>query len=307
MACTIERLARQGLIRPPRFLPDNVHYETIMGSVAYGVSSDTSDMDIYGFCIPPKAVLFPHLDGEIPGFGPTRRPFEQYQQHHVEVPDELAGKGRTYDIAIFNIVKYFNLAMENNPNMIDSLFTPQSCVLHQTQIGNLVRESRRLFLHKGCWPKFKGYAYSQLHKMSAKEPEEGSKRHELREQFGFDVKFAYHVVRLLSECEQILAEGDLDLQEKGRREHMKAIRRGDVSEEDIRKWAADKERQLEQLYHDSSLPAVPNIREVKRLLVHCLEQHYGSLADCITQPDEALQALREVQQVLDRHARLLRQ
>ena len=29
-------------------------------------------------------------------------------------------------------------------------------------VGNLVREKRKLFLHKGAWPKFKGYAYSQL-------------------------------------------------------------------------------------------------------------------------------------------------
>ena len=56
--------------------------------------------------------------------------------------------------------------MENNPNVIDSLFTPVNCVLHSTRVGNLVRENRRLFLHKGAWPKFKGYAYSQLHKMT---------------------------------------------------------------------------------------------------------------------------------------------
>ncbi len=29
-------------------------------------------------------------------------------------------------------------------------------------VGNLVREKRKLFLHKGARPKFKGYAYSQL-------------------------------------------------------------------------------------------------------------------------------------------------
>ena len=123
--------------------------------------------------------------------------------------------------------------------------------------------------------------------MAAKQPEVGSARYELRKQLGFDVKFAYHVVRLLSECEQILAEGDLDLQEKGRREHMKAIRRGDVSEDEIRQWAADKERQLEQLYHASDLPNAPEEAKIRQLLMNCLEQHYGSLSDCVIQPDEA--------------------
>jgi hypothetical protein len=38
-----------------------------MGSVAYCVSSDTSDVDVYGWSIAPKDDLFPHLRGEVPG------------------------------------------------------------------------------------------------------------------------------------------------------------------------------------------------------------------------------------------------
>ncbi len=40
------------------WLPRNMHYITMMGSVAYGVSSDTSDVDVYSFCIPPLEELF---------------------------------------------------------------------------------------------------------------------------------------------------------------------------------------------------------------------------------------------------------
>src|SRR5262249_7786397 len=156
---------------------------------------DTSDMDIYGFCIPPKDVLFPHLAGEIPGFGRPRERFEQYQIHHVHDQSELSGHGRTYDLQIFNIVKFFQLAMANNPNLIDSLFTPQTCVLHITRIGSLVRHQRHIFLHKGAWAKFKSYAFSQLHKMTTKEPR--GKRKAMRDKYGFDVKFAYNLVRLL--------------------------------------------------------------------------------------------------------------
>ena len=71
---TLERLTDRGLIKPPKWLPGNVQYETIMGSVAYGVSSDTSDVDVYGWAIPPKDDLFPHLRGEVPGFGTPTSP-----------------------------------------------------------------------------------------------------------------------------------------------------------------------------------------------------------------------------------------
>lgn len=302
MPSTIQKLEEKGLIRPPSWLSHNVMYETIMGSVAYGVSSDTSDVDLYGFCIPVKELIFPHLAGEILGFGRQLKRFEQFQEHHIECPDELAGKGRLYDVQVFSIVKFFDLLMQNNPNVVDSVFTPQECVLHITQVGNMVREQRKLFLHKGSWHKFKGYAYSQLHKMSSKDP--SGKRKEIREQFGFDVKFAYHVVRLLYEVEQILIEGDIDLRRHN--EHLKAIRRGEISEEEIRKWASEKEKHLEVLYtrEPSPIPYSPDEDKIKQLLCQCLEHHYGSLAGCVVIPGIERKALSEIREILCRYERL---
>lgn len=55
--------------------------------------------------------------------------------------------------------------MENNPNMCDSLFVPQRCVLFASKIGQMVRDNRKLFLHKGSYHKFRGYAYASLNKL----------------------------------------------------------------------------------------------------------------------------------------------
>jgi predicted nucleotidyltransferase len=272
-----------------------------MGSVAYGVSSDTSDLDVYGWAIPPKDDVFPHLRGEVAGFGTQKPRFQQFQEHHVHDADALAGHGRTYDLTVFGVVKFFSLAMDNNPNVIDCLFTPATCVLHSTRVGNLVREQRRLFLHKGAWPKFKGYAYSQLHKMATKVAK--GKRAELVERHGFDTKFGYHVVRLVTECEQILMEGDIDLQRDN--ERLKAIRRGEWTEERLRQWFADKESHLERLYAESALPAAPDEGRIRALLLSCLEEHYGSLEGCVVEPDRAVAALRNIQAELERVKDLL--
>jgi predicted nucleotidyltransferase len=166
MASIVQKLTEKQLINPPKFLENNIHYETMMGSVAYGVSDDTSDLDLYGFCIPPKQYIFPHLYGYIQHFGKQPDNFQNYQIHHVIDPSENGGKGQEYDLDIYNIIHYFQLCMDNNPNIVDSLFTPQRCVLHCTQIGNLVRENRKLFLHKGSWHKRKGYAFSSLSKLN---------------------------------------------------------------------------------------------------------------------------------------------
>jgi hypothetical protein len=164
-----------------------------------------------------------------------------------------------------------------------------------------VREQRRLFLHRGSWPKFKGYAYSQLHKLSIKTPQ--GKRADLVAEHGFDTKFAYHVVRLLGEVEQILIEGDIDLQRNN--EPLKAIRRGEWTEERLRRWFAEKESQLERAYAESTLRPTPDEDRIKALLRLCLEEHYGSLDGCIVDPERVVVALRNIQGELDRVKDLL--
>jgi hypothetical protein len=298
MSSTVERLALRKLVSPPKWLPGCIAYETIMGSMAYGVSSDSSDMDVYGFCVPPKDDVFPHLRGEIPGFGRQLQRFEQFQQHHVEDKDALAGKGREYDLTIFSLVKFFQLAMENNPNIVDSLFTPRECVLFCNPIGERVRERRQIFLHKGAWHKFKGYAYSQVHKMEIKTPQEGSKRAQTIEEFGFDLKFGYHVVRLLDEIEQILTLGDLDLQRD--RERLKAIRRGEWSLEQVKEFFVTKEKELESAYTSSKLPHSPDEAAIKTLLLECLEVQYGSLESAITLPGQERALLAQIKALCER-------
>jgi uncharacterized protein len=258
-------------LSPPAWLPEAMCYETQMGSVAYGVSSDTSDVDVYGVCLPPKEMVFPHLAGEIFGFGTQLKRFETWQEHHIQA------LGSEWDFLVFGIVKYFQTAMENNPNVIDSLFVPQRCVLAQTPVGEYLRAHRRDFLHKGAWHKFKGYAYSQLSKMKGKAPT--GKRAELAEKFGYDVKLGYHVVRLYLEVEQILTTGDLDLEKD--REVLMAIRRGEWPREQLEAWAQEKEQQLEPVYEASTLPNRPDEALLKRHLVHCLEMHYGDLSKAV--------------------------
>jgi predicted nucleotidyltransferase len=293
---TLQRLTDRGLIKPPRWLPGSVQYETIMGSVAYGVSSDTSDVDVYGWAIPPKDDIFPHLRGEVPGFGTPKPRFQQYQEHHVHDRDAFGGRGRDYDLTIYGIVKFFNLAMHNNPNIIDSLFTPVNCVLHSRRVGDIVRENRKVFLHKGAWSKFKNYAYAQLHKLSTKVPQ--GKRAELVVEHGHDTKFAYHVVRLILEVEQILVEEDIDLQRNN--EQLKAIRRGEWTETYLREWFSQKQTELERVYSESKLRQAPDEERIRSLLLSCLEAHYGNLESCVVDPDRAVAALRNVQAELEK-------
>ena len=295
MSSKTAELMEKGLITgAPEFLRSSIQYEVIMGSMAYGVSNDTSDMDVYGFAIPPKEWVFPHLDNKVLGFDDYSPRFEQYQEHHIRDLSALGGKGREYDVSIYAIAKYFRLLMENNPNIIDSLYVPENCVLHSTAIGDMLRERRQLFLHKGCWAKFKGYSYGQMHKIRIKNPE--GKRKDLVDKYGYDVKFAYHVVRLLNEVEQLLERHEMDL--TLHREQLKSIRRGEWTLEAIEQYFTDKEKSLESQYAKTTLPDTPDTDAVRELLLNCLEQHYGTLDGCISRGDSNHQVLRDIRSLL---------
>lgn len=352
----VKKLYAQELINPPPFVVEHVQYETIMGSEAYGVSSNSSDRDVYGFCIPPRDVVFPHTAGHIPGFGKKPTPFNQWEQHHIAVPGEVVdGEPREYDFSIYSIVRYFQLCLENNPNMIDSLFTPQRCVLFETPIAKRVREKRCIFLQTGSYYKFSGYAASQLKKIRSKEtvqfvqlcrelnldpmtlttahleammtvngqwpwPHEAEykqlfgllrtaekrggwgKRLERVAEHGYDTKFAYHVVRLMDECDQILRYGDIDLTRD--RERLKAIRNGEWPLDRLEAHFAGADKAMRELYTDNpvGLPehADQNEAAVKALLLECLEEHWGSLGGVVEQSDRLVQALREVRDVVDK-------
>lgn len=167
----IDQLEKKRLISPPPFVASNTSMLVITGSVAYGVA-DTSvksrlpDNDVYGFCIPPKKMIF--NNEEIRGFGTSTPNFDQWQKHGVIDPDAHGGIGQEWDFSIFNIVKYFELCRQGNPNMIDTLFVPENCILHCTPVGRLVRDNRKMFISKEVWKKFRGYAWSMLHKATSK-------------------------------------------------------------------------------------------------------------------------------------------
>jgi predicted nucleotidyltransferase len=300
MSHLIQTLTKNGLIQPPPWMADNLCYLTIAGSHAYGVA-DTSvkskipDYDYYGFCIPPKAYIFPK--DEIPGFGDPSPRFDQWQKPHVL--DKSSNK--EYDFTIFSIVKFFELARGGNPNILDSLYTPLNCVVHSTKIGQMVRDNRHLFISKNVWARYRGYAYSQLHKMDSKNPEGGRK--EIVELHGYDTKFAYHLIRLLDQAQQLIETGDMDIQRA--RETMKAIRRGEWTQEQVRQWAGDKERELDIAFTKCDLPTKPDTNKLKTLLLACLEEHYGSLHDCIEQTDWEKDALKEIDAILDKHRKRL--
>lgn len=241
-------------------------YEVITGSVSYGLENVSSDLDIVGIVIPPIDIVFP--SNYVRGFGLAPENFESYQKHHI-----FDKQGRECDVAIYSIVKFFSICAEMNPNAIDYLYVHDRHILHIDDAGKLMRQYRKSFLNKNCIHRYLNYAISQLKKAEDKNP--SGKRKEIVEKFGMDVKFLYHVVRLVNECEMILMEEDLDLERNN--EILKSIRRGERTIDEIKDLFKQKEQILNELYLKSKLPEKPDYEFLKRILIMCIEQKYGSV------------------------------
>lgn len=301
---TIAKLYNNGLLHCPEWLAMNTIYETVMGSEAYGANlAQKSDQDIYAVTLPPKEIMFPYLGGKIFGFDKFE-PWNVWQQHHIKDTN-----GSQFDLSVYSITNYFLLCYENNPNMVDSLFTPIDCVRKLSKAGELMRDNRQIFLSKLCFNKFRGYAFSQMDKIKVistddnevsfldlyKTVKHSSRLARTRERV--DWKFVYHVVRLLLECEQILADGDLKLRRDGA--FLKQIRQGVMTLDELFVWVGKQEGYLETLHKESSLPNLPDKNAVRELLIKCIELVYEDFDTIVYIPtNEIDKALNDIRRIL---------
>jgi len=103
----------------------------------------------------------------------------------------------------------------------------------------------------------------------------------------------------MNEVEQILIEGDLDLQRN--REQLKSIRRGEWPLEQFEAYFTNKEKILETAYANSTLRHGPDEEAIKALLMACLEAHYGSLAAAVVRVPQMDRLLAEMDDIITRY------
>ena len=113
---------------------------TLSGSRAHGLDREGSDTDTRGVCIPPTRYLVG---------------LSKFEQH------ESAGG----DHVTYALEKFIRLALQGNPNIMESLFTAESDVLFVNEAGRRLMEARDLFLSKQVGQRFMGYALAQLKRM----------------------------------------------------------------------------------------------------------------------------------------------
>jgi hypothetical protein len=126
------------------WLVDNTIFLTLHGSHAYGTNLPTSDVDVKGIAIPPSNYYLGLLNN-----------FEQAEL-----------KGKEPDGVIYEIRKFFKLARDCNPNIIEVLHTDPEDWIHVHPVGQNILDNRDIFLSKKAYFTFFGYARAQLKRIN---------------------------------------------------------------------------------------------------------------------------------------------
>lgn len=99
-------------------------------------------------------------------------------------------------------------------------------------------------------------------------------RFALEDKHGYDTKHAYHLVRLIRMCREILTTGIVIVKRQDRDELL-AIRNGAWTYEQLIEFAEKEENALNELYATSNiLPKTPNKEKLDELCISVIEEHF---------------------------------
>ncbi|UQB70514.1 DNA polymerase beta superfamily protein [Epilithonimonas zeae] len=121
------------------FLKQNnlILFEAISGSKSFGLATENSDTDIKGVFYLPKDLFY-----------------------GLEYIPQVSNA--TNDIVYYEIGRFVELLLKNNPNILEILATPEDCILYKNPIMDKFRQED--FLSKLCKDTFGGYASTQIQK-----------------------------------------------------------------------------------------------------------------------------------------------
>lgn len=227
-------------------------FRTEVGSTAHGTGIDGhEDYDEIGVMWEPiesLVGLFPEQQTIV--YRPGR------------TPTERSGPG-DWDLTVYSARKWCGLAAEGNPSILVSLFGPR---VQTTHAGLALLDNYRWFWSERARPRFLGYAKAQRERLLGIRGGRHTNRPELVAEHGYDTKYAMHMLRLGYQGIEFMHTGRINLpMDDERGDHLRAVRRGEVSQADAIGAALGLEHQLKNLVSDA--PKEPNYRAINRWLL----------------------------------------
>lgn len=237
--------------------------QTQVGSGVHGVTvADQDDRDEMGMCVePPEYVI-------------GLRRFEQYE-YRTQPAGHRSGPG-DLDLVVYSLRKWMRLALQGNPTVLLPLFVPDSEVVQAASRGRWLRKHPEMILSRQAGHRFIGYLRSQREQMLGIKSKKHTNRPELVELYGFDTKFAYHMVRLGLQGVELLETGRITLpMPEPSRSWLRKMRVGRVTRQEALDASETLEQHLRGLVESSHLPPEPDRRRANEWLIDTYRDVWG--------------------------------
>ena len=220
-------------------LYEKVIYRCVVGSKAYGLARDGSDVDRRGIYLAPA-----ELEWSLYG-----------------VPEQL--ESRESEECYWELKKFLVLALKANPNILECLYTP--IIEKRTPIADELLQNRHIFLSKLVYQTYNGYVMSQFKKLEQ----------DLRTSGSIKWKHAMHLIRLLLEGIAILQDGHVPVQVSENREVLLSIRDGQMKWDEVNQWRLALHSEFEQAFRGTKLPDAPDYAAANALLIRARRSTLG--------------------------------
>ena len=175
----------------------------------------------------------------------------------------------------YGLRKYLNLALKGNPSILLALFAPDPHVREITAEGRELRALAPLIVSKAAYMPFRGYMRQQHERLLGLRGQRNVTRPELVAAYGYDTKYAAHVVRLGLQGEELLLTGRLSLpmREADRALCIK-VRTGGFTLAEASQQIIDAEHRLDAANAASPLPDKPDAAAVERWMLAVYLAHW---------------------------------
>jgi len=200
----------------------HVVYRCVVGSRAYGLAHEASDVDVRGVYLPP-AELHWSLYG---------------------VPEQL--EDRDGEVVFWEVRKFVVLALKANPNILECLYTP--LVQHVGPAAQELLAERHRFLSRVVYQTYNGYVMSQFKRLEQDFRTTGAPKW----------KHAMHLIRLLLAGVATLREGRVPVDVGEHRDALLAIKAAAMPWDEVNDWRLALHRDFDAAYASTSLPDRPD-------------------------------------------------
>lgn len=190
-------------------------------------------------------------------------------EHYVKRTAEegqRSGPGDT-DLVVYSLRKWAHLALNGNPSVILLLFAPADKMMITSELGLDLRAHADWFASKRAGNAFLGYMEQQRQRMVGQRGRAGRVR--VMPDGGVDWKYAMHMLRLGHQGVEYLTTQRLSLPVPGELgDHLREVRRGEVSFDAVITEAEELERQVKALLAGRSpLPDDPQRDRVEKWII----------------------------------------